>query len=201
VDCGACVRVCPTGIDIRDGLQMECIACAECVDACEPVMRKLRRAPDLIGYFRGEPGRRPRLVRPAAVALAAVTAACAALLVGVLATRALLDLSAVPELGFSPRRTPDGGAVNAFSVALENHGRTPVTVTLSLAAPGGTVALRPETVPLAPGERRQVRVLAAARGLSPGEAAGELVAVARSGSEVVSRRSQPVPLAIPREPP
>ena len=43
VDCGACVRVCPTGIDIRDGLQMECIACAACVDACTPIMAKLRR--------------------------------------------------------------------------------------------------------------------------------------------------------------
>jgi cytochrome c oxidase accessory protein FixG len=201
VDCGACVRVCPTGIDIRDGLQMECIACAECVDACEPVMRRLRRPPDLVGYFRGEPGRKARLVRPGAVALGVATAACAALLVGVLATRALLDLSAVPELGFAPRRTPDGAAVNAYSVALENHGRTPVAVALSLAAPGGTATLRPETVTLGAGERRQVRVLASARGLSPGEATGELTAVARSGAEVVSRRSQPVPLAIPRESP
>jgi cytochrome c oxidase accessory protein FixG len=201
VDCGACVRVCPTGIDIRRGLQMECIACAECVDACEPVMRRLRRPPDLVGYFRGEPGRRARWIRPGVVALGVATAACAALLVGVVATRELLDLSAVRELGFSPRRTPDGAAVGAYSVALENHGRAPVTVALSLAAPGGAVALRPEAVPLAAGERRQVRVLATARGLPPGEATGELSAVARRGSEVVSRRSQPVPLVIPPEPP
>ena len=201
VDCGACVRVCPTGIDIRRGLQMECIACAECVDACAPVMRRLHRAPDLVGYFRGEPGRRGRLLRPGVGALAVATAACAALLVGVLATRDLLDLSAVRELAYAPRRTPDGGAVNAYSVALENHGRAPVTVALALTAPGGAVALRPDAVPLGPGERRQVRVLAAARGLPPGEATGELAAVARRGSEVVSRRSQPVPLIIPRESP
>ena len=55
VDCGACVRVCPTGIDIRDGLQVQCIACAACVDACAPVMARLRRAPGLVGYFLGEP--------------------------------------------------------------------------------------------------------------------------------------------------
>jgi cytochrome c oxidase accessory protein FixG len=201
VGCGACVRVCPTGIDIRDGLQLECIACAECVDACAPVMRRLGRAADLVGYSRGEPGRRARLLRPGVVALGVVTAACAALLAGVLATRALLDLSAVRELAFAARRTGDGAAVNAYSVALENHARVPVTVTLAVSTPGAIVAVRPDAVPLGPGERRQVHVVVAARGLSPGEATGELVAVARSGSEVVSRRSQPVPLVIPGEPP
>jgi polyferredoxin len=43
VDCKRCVVVCPTGIDIRDGLQMECIACAACVDACDEVMDRLER--------------------------------------------------------------------------------------------------------------------------------------------------------------
>jgi cytochrome c oxidase accessory protein FixG len=50
VDCGRCVVVCPTGIDIRNGLQMECIGCAACVDACDAVMTKLERAPGLIRY-------------------------------------------------------------------------------------------------------------------------------------------------------
>jgi cytochrome c oxidase accessory protein FixG len=201
VDCGACVRVCPTGIDIRDGLQMECIACAECIDACAPVMAKLRRAPDLVGYFPGEPGRPRRRLRPGVVALGAATAASAALLVGVLVTRAMLDLSAVRELGFAPRRTPDGLAVNAYSVALENHGRAPVTVALALAASGGAVAVRPEAVPLGAGERRQVRVLASARGLPPGEAEARLTAEARRGDEVVARRTQPVPFLVPPERP
>lgn len=50
VDCKACVVTCPTGIDIREGLQLECIACAQCVDACDSVMRKFKRAPGLIRY-------------------------------------------------------------------------------------------------------------------------------------------------------
>ena len=50
VDCDLCVKVCPTGIDIRNGLQLECIHCACCVDACNSVMEKLRRAPGLIRY-------------------------------------------------------------------------------------------------------------------------------------------------------
>lgn len=50
VDCGACVAVCPTGIDIRDGLQMECTTCTQCIDACDSVMDKLGRKRGLIRY-------------------------------------------------------------------------------------------------------------------------------------------------------
>lgn len=72
VDCNLCVNVCPTGIDIRKGQQMQCIGCALCVDACNSIMTKLGREPNLIAYdsianmnARAE-GRTPkiRLVRP-----------------------------------------------------------------------------------------------------------------------------------------
>ena len=200
VDCGACVRVCPTGIDIRNGLQSECIACAECADACAPIMAKLRRAPDLVGYFHGEPGGRPRPFRPGVLALAGGTLAAAALLVTVVATRSLLDLSAVPDARFAPRRTAEGQALNAYSVALENHGRAPVTVALELRAPGGEVAVRPERVSLGGGERRQVRLLATAGGLAPGRVQGELSAEVTRGGAVLERRSQRVALVVPEAP-
>jgi cytochrome c oxidase accessory protein FixG len=200
VDCGACVRVCPTGIDIRRGLQVECIACAECADACAPIMAKLGRAPDLVGYAWGEPGGRARPLRPASLALGAGTLAAAALLAAVVAARAVLDLSALPEYGFAPRRAPDGRAVNAYSVALENHARAPVTVALALRASGAEVAVRPERVSLGPGERRQVRVVAMAGGLGPGRVRGELSAgVTRDGALVETRR-QEVALVVPEAP-
>ncbi len=200
VDCGACVRVCPTGIDIREGLQVECIACAACIDACTPIMAKLRRAPDLVGYFHGEPGGRPRPLRPGAIALGAGTAAAAALLVAVVAARSLLDLSAVPEGTFAPRRTADGRTVNAYSVALENHARSPMTVGLSLSAPGAEIQVRPERVALGPGERRQVRLVASARGLAPGLVQGELSADAARSDGVVERRSQRLAILVPETP-
>jgi cytochrome c oxidase accessory protein FixG len=50
VDCNACVVVCPTGIDIRDGLQLECISCALCIDACDGIMTKLGRERGLVSY-------------------------------------------------------------------------------------------------------------------------------------------------------
>lgn len=51
IDCNACVAVCPTGIDIRNGTQLECINCTACIDACDDIMVKLDRPKKLIGYF------------------------------------------------------------------------------------------------------------------------------------------------------
>ena len=69
VDCNRCVVVCPTGIDIRDGLQLDCIACTACIDACDEVMDKLGRDRGLIRYdsqrgLRGMPGEKRRILRP-----------------------------------------------------------------------------------------------------------------------------------------
>ncbi|MCB1386097.1 MAG: 4Fe-4S dicluster domain-containing protein, partial [Nitratireductor sp.] len=50
IDCNACVAVCPTGIDIRDGQQLECITCALCIDACDDIMAKVGRPKGLISY-------------------------------------------------------------------------------------------------------------------------------------------------------
>lgn len=69
IDCNRCVQVCPTGIDIRHGLQLECIGCAACIDACDEVMTKVKRPTGLIRYdslvsFRGGKTRwlRPRTI-------------------------------------------------------------------------------------------------------------------------------------------
>ena len=66
VDCGRCVQVCPTGIDIRQGLQLECVGCTACIDACDPVMAKLGRPRGLIRYdsLVGFAGGRTRWLRP-----------------------------------------------------------------------------------------------------------------------------------------
>ncbi|MFT3695534.1 MAG: cytochrome c oxidase accessory protein CcoG [Kofleriaceae bacterium] len=50
IDCKKCVAVCPTGIDIREGLQMECVGCAQCIDACDPIMEKVKKPVGLIRY-------------------------------------------------------------------------------------------------------------------------------------------------------
>ena len=69
IDCTLCVQTCPTGIDIREGLQMECVGCAQCIDACDAVMTKIKRPKGLIRYSSqeamdagGKSRFRPRLV-------------------------------------------------------------------------------------------------------------------------------------------
>jgi cytochrome c oxidase accessory protein FixG len=66
VDCKRCVVVCPTGIDIRQGLQLDCIACTACIDACDDVMDRLGRRRGLIRWdsLRGLRGEARRFLRP-----------------------------------------------------------------------------------------------------------------------------------------
>lgn len=201
VDCGACVRVCPTGIDIRDGLQMECIACAACVDACQPIMAKLRRPPDLVGYFHGEPGKKARPVRPATVALGLVTLATLAALVGSVTDRQRVHVSAQRSAAFAPRRAADGAVVTAFELALDNRGDAAVSVALAARpeAGGGEVTVRPASVALAAREARQVRLLATARGLAPGAARVALTLEIREGDRVVERRATELSISPPEE--
>lgn len=66
VDCKRCVVVCPTGIDIRNGLQIECVGCAACVDACDEIMQKVGRPKGLVRYdsLNGLEGKPKHVVRP-----------------------------------------------------------------------------------------------------------------------------------------
>lgn len=70
VDCGLCVKVCPTGIDIRNGTQLECINCTACMDACDEVMVKVNRDTGLIRYdsFNGIEQGRKRILTPRVMA-------------------------------------------------------------------------------------------------------------------------------------
>ncbi|MEM9281066.1 MAG: 4Fe-4S dicluster domain-containing protein [Verrucomicrobiota bacterium] len=66
IDCLRCVKVCPTGIDIRNGLQLECIGCAACIDACNTIMDKVEQPRGLIRYdsLNGLEGKKRRIWRP-----------------------------------------------------------------------------------------------------------------------------------------
>jgi cytochrome c oxidase accessory protein FixG len=198
IDCLACVRVCPTGIDIRDGLQAECIACAQCVDACAPILARYGK-PTLVDYFFGAPGERPRLVRPLVVglAVASVLAIGGTVFAAVDAGRASLDLTAAFSSRFTPRLGPDGRVVNAYDLALENRGRRNVTLKLALTPVQGQARVSPEEVSLAPGEHRRVFLVASASGLGPGPVVEAQLTATEAGGGTV--RAQ-VPMFLPRTP-
>jgi cytochrome c oxidase accessory protein FixG len=128
VDCRQCVAVCPTGIDIRDGAQLDCIQCGLCIDACDAVMNKIGRPTRLIGYdndiniHRREAGKPPiyRLVRARTVAYAAIIAVVGGFMVYTLATRSLLDVNVLHDRNPIAVRLSDGSIRNAYTVRLLN---------------------------------------------------------------------------------
>ncbi len=93
VDCGMCVQVCPTGIDIRNGLQMECINCTQCIDACNAVMSKLQRPLGLIRYASqaGIEGKSKSILRPRLLVYPLVLTAVFGLFLTLLANRMNFD--------------------------------------------------------------------------------------------------------------
>lgn len=123
--CGACRNACPVGIDIRDGLDMACISCAECVDACTLMRMKVGKN-SLVGYFWGSPARRAGrlLTGPIRLNVALLTLASAVFLTILLHgsfTRA--DFAATIRLNpeFSPSRQQEAIKVNSYILSIRNH--------------------------------------------------------------------------------
>ncbi len=122
IDCKKCVTVCPQGIDIREGFQLECIMCGRCIDACEGVMRKLDHKP-LIGYstIASTQGRAPRLVRPRTVAYASLMLGIAAIILGIVGLHQPLDVTVVREPGDLYYVDPDGWVRNSYRLDIANN--------------------------------------------------------------------------------
>jgi cytochrome c oxidase accessory protein FixG len=136
VDCKKCVWACPTGIDIRNGLQMECLACTQCVDACDEVMEKVGRPRGLIRYaslneLAGLPRRvlRPRLYVYAAAALVAASVAGVAL-----AVRQPFEATVVRQPGV-PWVFEGGRVRNLLEVHVTNKRGEPARIRLAVEGP------------------------------------------------------------------
>jgi cytochrome c oxidase accessory protein FixG len=137
VDCGLCVAVCPTGIDIRNGLQLECLHCAQCIDACDGVMAKLGRDPGLIRYgsqntLEGTPRKRIRFrlfVYP--ILLLVLVSAFATML----ATRKDAMVVQLRSPGETYRVSEQGFVDSPLRIRIDNRTREPRTYAVSLAEP------------------------------------------------------------------
>lgn len=128
VDCDQCVAVCPTGVDIRKGLQIDCIQCGLCIDACDAVMTKVGRPTGLIGYdtdlniHRREKGEKEefRIVRPRTILYAALIVVVAGIMLFALLTRATLGVNAMHDRNPVFVRLSDGSVRNAYTVRILN---------------------------------------------------------------------------------
>jgi cytochrome c oxidase accessory protein FixG len=131
IDCGLCVRVCPTGIDIRNGQQLACIGCGLCIDACNGVMRKMGWPGELITYdsLQNQAARtkgdtpRLKLFRPRTAIYAMVLAVVAALMLTMLSIRAHLQVTVQPDRAPLFVRLSDGGIQNAYTLKVLNKDR------------------------------------------------------------------------------
>lgn len=133
IDCGQCVAVCPTGIDIRDGNQLECIGCALCVDACNDVMKKVGLPPNLITYdaisrqnqrAEGNPPKF-RLIRPRTVIYAILLCIAIGVMGYALVTRSYLDVNVVPDRNPLFVTLKDGSIRNGYTFKILNKAQRP----------------------------------------------------------------------------
>ncbi|MDX5445525.1 MAG: cytochrome c oxidase accessory protein CcoG, partial [Zoogloeaceae bacterium] len=130
VDCGLCVQVCPTGIDIRDGQQYACINCGLCIDACEPVMARIGAPAGLIRYaseneLAARPAPRHGRVRPRLAVYAGLLAVTTLLLGWNLLDRSLLQVNVLRDRSALMRELPDGRVENVFLLKLVNLDERP----------------------------------------------------------------------------
>ncbi len=126
VDCHLCVTTCPTGIDIRNGLQMECIGCAQCIDACDSVMSKLGRAKGLIRYSStaAVSGEKPRLVRPRVIIYPVVLAVVLIAFLIALLSREPADVTLLRGLGAPFTELVGGQIENPVRIKIVNRSDT-----------------------------------------------------------------------------
>ena len=128
VDCGICVQVCPTGIDIRNGLQYECIACAACIDACDAVMDKVGSPRGLVRYSTENALAKhytsrdifAHLLRPRTLLYGSVLVAIIAAAAWSLSTRVPLRVDLLRDRSTLYREADDGRIENVFMMHVMN---------------------------------------------------------------------------------
>lgn len=142
IDCSACVQVCPTGIDIRNGLQMECIACGLCADACDDIMDKVGLPKQLIAYdterraeqrAKGETPSPIKLFRPRTFYYATILAVVGSMMLYALINRNLLDLTVLHDRNPLFVQLSNGNIRNGYDVKIVNKSHEEKTYSLKLA--------------------------------------------------------------------
>jgi cytochrome c oxidase accessory protein FixG len=137
VDCSLCVAVCPTGIDIRNGTQMECINCTVCIDACDEVMDKIHKPRNLIGYFSEDmihakktPSFNARMIGYSAVIMVLV-----AVMGYFIFSRSDMDITVMRGAGMLYQEQPNGYISNIYNADITNKTNKDRTITLKAEDP------------------------------------------------------------------
>ncbi|MDO9473262.1 MAG: cytochrome c oxidase accessory protein CcoG [Caulobacter sp.] len=179
IDCNQCVVVCPMGIDIRDGAQLECINCGLCIDACDEIMVKMERPRGLISYDTdhavasretGGVKNLYRFVRSRTVFYAVALTIVSGLMIWGLTQRSAVDLHVLRDRNPTFVRLQDGSVRNGYTLKITNRSFAPQTFTVliegipgaQLKTPGAAIASDRLSVVVKPDEVRAVRVFVTA---------------------------------------
>jgi cytochrome c oxidase accessory protein FixG len=145
IDCRQCVVVCPMGIDIRDGSQLECINCALCIDACDEVMDKVDRPHGLIAYdtdaavrartASGEP--QYKYIRSRTVYYGAALAIVGSVMLYGLLTRPTVALDVIRDRNPTFVRLSNGDIRNGYTLKIMNRSAAPANFDIAFAGPQG----------------------------------------------------------------
>ncbi|HWA39343.1 MAG TPA: 4Fe-4S dicluster domain-containing protein, partial [Burkholderiales bacterium] len=143
VDCGICVQVSPTGIDIRNGLQYECIGCAACIDGCNQVMDKLGRPAGLIRYttthaLEQKLSRRDifrRVLRPRVLVYSGILLAVGIAFLASLYLKTPLKVDVIRDRAAISREVEGGMIENVYRLQVMNTTERPRTFEITATAP------------------------------------------------------------------
>lgn len=146
IDCNACVLTCPTGIDIRDGLQMECIHCTQCADACDDIMIKVGKPTGLIRYTSRAAleGAKLRMLRPRVVLYPLALAVTFGAFLFVLGTKAPADITVLRGLGEPYTVEMDGRVANQVRVKIANRSRQDHAYAIEVTGLGNGTMIAPQ---------------------------------------------------------
>lgn len=154
IDCGNCVTTCPTGIDIRDGLQMECIHCTQCADACDAVMDKIGKPQGLIRYSSREllAGEREHWLRARTIAYPAMLLVFLSAFVYLLFHKETADVTLLAAQGAPYTEQGDGQIANQIRVKIVNRSGRDERYTIAVVgADGGQTVIPVNPFPVAKG--------------------------------------------------
>jgi len=184
IDCTLCVQVCPTGIDIRDGLQMACIGCAACIDACDTVMDKMGYARGLVGYKSEHTlqGGKTRWLRPRLLGYASALALMIGALVVALDLRPMVSLDVIKDRGLF-RENAQGQIENIYLLKVINKTQQPRHYRLRLVDAEGFALHGKTTFVIPAGEMSELPVSVALLAERPSSSAQALTFEVRDSDE------------------
>ena len=173
INCKQCIAVCPTGIDIRNGSQLECIHCASCIDECNLVMKKIGKPYNLIRYdsVQGIENGKRSLLNARSIAYTLVLVLLMVVLAFTVGKRATIDVTLWRAQGTLYQELDSETISNIYQIMFLNKGNEPLELTLRLLDhPSGEITLADDKVVLPPnGKLKEALIIKLKRGTLTGK--------------------------------